>query len=188
MKFFADGREITSCKQKIRGKTVGIEKKSKIGAFTVKYSFSIKNDILSEITEITANTSVRVNYLYCFMHPWSVRFTQFYAQRRDGERTKLTFRSDESFPNRDFLPAAAWYDPVSGVGLATVIKLDQGSMKAQRFIWDRRGYHKDYLCDFSYSAFPAGHVALYSAHTGFFQQINSAKWITDAESLFQNLK
>ncbi|MGN0871134.1 MAG: hypothetical protein ACI4UV_08090 [Victivallales bacterium] len=186
--FFADGRKIASCNQKICGKTVSMEKVSKVEAFTVRYSFSIRDDILSEKTEISADIPVKVNYLYCFMHPWSVRFTQFYALRRDGERVNLTFRSDESFLNRDFLPAAAWYDPASGIGLATVITLDKGSMKAQRFIWDRAGYHKDYLCDFSHADFPAGHVARYTANTGFFQQPDSVKWITEAESLFQKLR
>jgi len=187
VKIFVNDKEVTPS-EKIVGETIRMEKVSKITAFTVKYSFSLENNILSEKTEITSETPVKVNFLYCFMHPWSVRFTKFYALRGDGAKMELTFCSDGSFPNRDFVPAAAWYDPASGLGLATVINPDPGSTKAQRFIWDRGEYRKDYLCDFSHSTFPAGHVAVYTARTGFFQEADSVKWTAEADSLFQKLK
>lgn len=187
LKIFADGKEVLPAGQKISGKQLRMEKVSRVEAFTVKYSFTLENDILAERTELTASEDVRVNFMYCFMHPWSVRFKEFHALRPDGLVLDLTFRSDESFPSRVFLPAAAWYDPASGLALATVITLGKGIKNPQRYIWDRREYRKDYLCIFAHSVFPGGQTAVCRASTVFFQQPDRAKWQADADKVFEVL-
>ena len=188
LKIIVDGKEVTPVeKTVIKGKKIEVEKVSKITALDVKSKFIIENDIISESTEISAATPVKINFLYFFMHPWSTRFNKFHAIGSDGSKLDITFKSDGSFPNRKFVPAASWYDTKSGLGVATVVKNVKGQKKPMRFLWDRTNYRKDYICDYAYSTFPVGNVVIYEAKTGFFQQTDEAKWIADAEALCQTL-
>lgn len=188
LKIVADGKEVTPVeKTVIKGKKIEVEKISKITALNVKSKFSIENDIIWESTEITAASPVKINFLYFFMHPWSTRFNKFHAVGADNSKLDLTFKSDNTFPNRKFLPAASWYETKTGLGVATVIKNVKGKKNPMRFLWDRPNYRKDYLCDYAYSTFPVGNVVIYEAKTGFFQQTDNAKWITDAETLLNAL-
>ena len=121
------------------------------------------------------------------MHPWSTRFDKFHAVKSNGEKIDITFKSDGSFPNREFVPGAAWYDTKSGLCVATFIKKVKGGKSPARFLWDRTSYRKDYLCDYAHSTFPSGNVVVYEAVTGFLQQTDTGKWINDAEALLKKL-
>ena len=186
LKIIVDGNEITPVeKNVIKGKKVRVEKISEITTLKVKSTFTIENDVLLETTELTAATPVKINFLYFFMHPWSTRFNKFHTIKMDGSKLDITFKSDNSFPNRDFVPAAAWYDTKSGLGVVSVIRNIKGQKKPMRFLWDRTSYRKDYLCDYAHSTFPAGNIVIYECKTRFFQQLDPKKWIADAEKLFQ---
>lgn len=188
LKILVDGKEVTPVeKTVIKGKKVQVEKHSSITDLNVITKFTIENDTILETTEITAAKPVKINFLYFFMHPWSTRFNKFHAIGADGSKLDLTFKSDGSFPNRKFMPSAAWYDTKSGLGVASVIKNVKGLKKPMRFLWDRTSYRKDYLCDYAHSTFPAGNVVIYECKTGFFQQMDQTKWIADAEALFNKL-
>ena len=186
LKIIVDGKEITPVeKNVIKGKKVRVEKISEITTLKVKSTFTIENDVLLETTELTAATPVKINFLYFFMHPWSTRFNKFHTIKTDGSKLDITFKSDNSFPNRDVGPAAAWYDTKSGLGVVSVIRNIKGQKKPMRFLWDRTSYRKDYLCDYAHSTFPAGNIVIYECKTRFFQQLDPKKWIADAEKLFQ---
>ena len=189
IRFFIDeGHEPDVKNPIIRAAVVGMEKESVIGDFNIRYKFFIDNNILHERVEITAVKDVAVNYLYPLMHPWSTRFTEYTGLGEDGVRLNVKFKSDNSFPNRRYLSCGAWYDEKSGYAVATLMAAEKGEKSLRRFLWDRPNYRKDYLCDYSHSVFPAGHTAVYTAHTAFFRQENKEKWQEDAAEILTLLK
>lgn len=189
LEIFADGKKQTATENVvIQGKKIRIDRVSKITGLLVRTQTVIADDIIYERAEISAEKPVKISYLYFFMHPWSTRFDKFHAVRSDGTKLDLTFKSDNKFPNRQFVPAAAWYDTKSGLGVATIIRNVSGKKAPRRFLWDRRNYRKDYLCDYSHATFMPGKVVIYEAKTGFFRTATPENWIRDAEALFANMK
>jgi hypothetical protein len=189
LKIKVDNKEVTPKENVvIKGKKIEVEKISQITNLHIKYNFSIENDILNEKVEMSALKDVKINFLYFFMHPWSTRFDKFHAKFDDGKTLDIVFNSKGSFPNRKFVPSAAWYDTKSGLGVATLIKNIQGQKSPMRFLWDRTNYRKDYICDYAHSTFPVNKVVIYKARTGFFLEKDNAKWVNKAQTLFDNLK
>ena len=189
LEIFADGKKVTPVENTvIRGKEIQINKISGITDLQVKTMIVIQNDMIYEKAEVSALKPVKINYLYFFMHPWTTRFNKFHAVHANGKRLDVTFKSDNRFPNRNFVPSAAWFDTESGHGVVTVIKNIQGKKAPRRFLWDRSNYRKDYLCDYAHSIMEPGMVVIYESKTGFFQQPDPAKWITDVEKLFEKLE
>ena len=186
--FFVDGKEVKPGKEILSGKRVGMKKTSQVLDLKVTYSFEIKDDIISEETIISAEKDVKVHQIYCFMHPWTIRFTDYHAVFADGKKLDAKFISDEKHRNRKFVPAASWYDRKSGAGVSTVIGKPEFSRNLERLVWDRKCYRKDYLLIVRNETFPGGKTASYRAKTGFFMQKDPAKWVTDAEKLCQKLK
>ena len=188
LKIFADGKEVTpSEKQTVKGNKIRIEKISRIADFAARSSTVLENDILRETAEVSAEKDVKVDHIYFIMHPWSPRFDQFHAVFADGKKIDVTFKSDNSFPSRKFVPSSAWYETKTGLGAVTFIRNIEGRKSPMRFLWDRKNYRKDYLCDYYRSTFPAGKKVIYEAVTGFFRQPDAGKWTADAESMMENL-
>lgn len=182
LKIFADNREITPEEnQVIRGKTIRIEKISRIADLSARAITVIEKDILRETAIVSTEKTVKLDHIYFIMHPWSTRFDQFCMIYPDGRKKNGTFRSDNSFPNRKFAPFVAWYETKTGLGAVTFIRNIKGAKAPQRYLWDRKNYRKDYLCDYFHTTFPAGKTVVYEAVTGFFQQPEKAKWQDDAE-------
>ena len=168
----------------IKGKKIQITKFSKIINLRLKYTTIIENDVIYERSELFSVKNVAINYLYLFMHPWSTRFDQFHAIFPNGKKLDIKLNSSNTFPNRNFVPSAAWYDSKSGIGVVTTITNIKGKKLPRRFLWDRSNYRKDYLCDYSKSILPTNKVVIYEAKTSFFQEQDSTKWISVAEKLF----
>ena len=187
LKIFADGKEIVPSDKVIRGKQVRVERLSDIADLASKTCAVIENDIIRERTEITAKKTVKLDHLYIFMHPWSARFDKFHAVGEKGKTIDISFRSDNSFPNRKFVPSAAWYETKTGIGAATFLRNIEGKKSPMRYLWDRRSYRKDYLCDYYHATITAGQAAVWEAVTGFFQQPDNSKWTADAELLLNEL-
>ena len=188
LKIYADHREVIPVEGKIiKGKHIRVERTSQIADLATKTSLIIENDIMRETAEISADKDIKLDHLYIFMHPWSTRFDKFHAIRANGDKIDVSFRSDNSFPNRKFVPSAAWYDTKTGFGAVTFIRNIKGKKSPMRYLWDRKIYRKDYLCDYYHSVFPAGTAVVYEAATGFFRQPDSDKWIADAEALMKKL-
>lgn len=187
LQILIDGKETVPA-AKMTGKKIEMEKVSRIKAFTVKYSLRLENDTIFERTELAAKEDIKVRSLYCFMHPWSTRFTLFHGIGKDGKKVDFSLNSSEKFPNRRFMPSASFYDPASGIIAATVLKAESGSKRPGRLIWDRRFYRKDYLNDFQNQTFPAGHKAVYSAVTGFAGCKDKDQWIAAAEKLISEIE
>ena len=188
VRIFADGVEVTPGNEKIVGKTVGMEKISKIHEFLVKYSFEIKDDVLSERTEIFAEKDVPLRQLYCFMHPWSTRFTDFHMAGSDGKKEDGTFLSDEKHRCSRFVPAISWYDRKAGIIVSTVVEEPSFSKNLQRLLWDRRWYRKDYICLVSNGVFTGRAKAVCRVKTGFRRQKDAAEWTADADDLCGRLQ
>jgi hypothetical protein len=186
--FFVDGKEVTPGKQLLSGKVIAMKKESVVHDLKVKYSFEIKNNIISEVTEVSAEKDVKIRQLYCFMHPWTIRFTDYLAVFENGKKLTAKFISDEKHRNRKFVPCASWYDSKSGIGVSTVIEKPAFSRNLERLVWDRKCYRKDYLFVVKDSTFPGGKTAVYRAKTGFFRQKDPAKWISDAQNSYKKLK
>ena len=186
--FFVDGKEVKPGKEVLSGKTVGMKKTSQVLDLKVTYSFEIKDDIISEVTTVSAEKDVKIRQLYCFMHPWTIRFTDYHVVFANGKKLDAKFISDERHRNRKFAPEASWYDRKAGVGVSTVIEKPEFSRNLERLVWDRKCYRKDYLYVIKDSTFPGGKTATYRAKTGFFMQKDPAKWVADAEKLSQKLK
>jgi hypothetical protein len=188
LKIKVDNKEVTPVDNVvIKGKKIEVEKISQITDLNVKYYFCIENDILDEKVEMTASKNVKIKFLYFFMHPWSTRFDKFHALFDNGKTIDITFNSKGSFPNREFVPSAAWHDSKSGLGVATVIKNVKGKKNPMRFLWDRSNYRKDYICDYAHSTFTTNIQVIYKSRTGFFMQQDNKKWVNDAQSLFKKL-
>lgn len=189
LKIYADHREVIPVEGKIiKGKHIRVERTSQIADLATKTSLIIENDIMRETAEISADKDIKLDHLYIFMHPWSTRFDKFHAIRANGDKIDVSFKSDNSFPNRKFVPSAAWYDTKTGFGAVTFIRNIEGKKSPMRYLWDRRIYRKDYLCDYYHSTFPAGKKVVYEAVTGFFRQQENDKWITDAELLLKKIQ
>ena len=189
LKIFADGKEILPQKgSAVQGKNIRVEKVSKILTLNVKYIITIENNIIHEFLETVSSEKMQLHHLYFFMHPWSSRFTDLHVKYANGTTNDFSFKSDNSFPNRKFAPLCAWYDSKSGYGAATSFRNVKGTKNMMRLIWDRPQYRKDYLCDYFTTALPAGHVISYEAKTAFFRQQDNAKWTTDAENVFKQIK
>lgn len=186
--FYVDGKAVTPGKEILSGKTVGMKKTSQVLDLKVVYSFEIKDDIIREETTVSADKDVKIRQLYCFMHPWTIRFTDYHAVFEDGRKLDARFISDEGHRNRKFAPAASWYDRKAGVGVSTVIEKPAFSRNLERLVWDRKCYRKDYLYVVKNAVFPGGKTATYRAKTGFFKQKDPARWVADAEKLCEKLK
>jgi len=187
LKIYADGKEFIPSDKVIRGNQIKIERISDIADLSSQTTAIIENDVIREKTQITAKKTVKLDHLYVFMHPWSPRFDRFRAVGADGETLDVTFKSDNSFPNRKFVPSAAWYDSKTGIGVATFIRNIEGKKAPMRYQWDRRSYRKDYLCDYYHAEFPAGQTVAWEAVTGFFQQSPGGRWGADADLLLKKL-
>jgi len=188
LKIFVDGKEVTpSENQVIGGKMIRIEKVSRIADFSAKSTTIIENDILRERAEVSAENDVKVDHIYFIMHPWSTRFDRFHAALANGKKLDVKFKSNNSFPNRKFVPSAAWYETATGICTVTFIRNIEGKKSPMRFLWDRKNYRKDYLCDYYRSNFPAGKKVIYEAVTGFFQQPDNGKWTAEAETMMEKL-
>ena len=189
IRFFIDDRQEMPVKSPIiRAAVVGMTKESQIADFKVRYRFFIDHNILHERVEISAGNDVKVNFLYPFMHPWSTRFTDYFGVGESGRTLSIKFKSDGSFPNRNYLDYGVWYDEKSGIGVASLITPESGEKSLRRFLWDRPNYRKDYLCDYAHAVFPAGHTAIYISHTAFFRQEDKTKWHETAMNLLERLK
>lgn len=189
LEIFADGEKVTPVDNAvIKGREIQINKVSGITNLLVKTVTVIHGDVIYETAEVSALKPVKINYLYFFMHPWTTRFDKFHAVFANGKKLDVTFKSDNRFPNRNFVPSAAWYDTESGLGAATVLNNIRGKKAPRRFLWDRTNYRKDYLCDFAHSTMEPGTVVIYESKTGFFQQPDPAKWIAEAEVFFEKLE
>ncbi len=188
LKIYADRNEVIPAEGKvIKGKVIRVERTSQIADLATKTSLIIENDIIRETAEISAGKDLKLDHLYVFMHPWSTRFDRFHAVRANGDKIDVSFKSDNSFPNRKFVPSAAWYETKTGLGAVTFIRNIKGKKSPMRYLWDRKIYRKDYLCDYYHSVFPAGTVVVYEAVTGFFLQPDTGKWIADAEAMMKEL-
>ena len=188
LKIFADHKEITPEENKvIRGNIIRIEKVSRIADLSARSITVIEKDILRETASVFAEKAVKLDHIYFIMHPWSTRFDKYYVVYPDGRKKESAFKSDNSFPNRKFAPFMAWYETKSGLGAVTFIRNIKGAKFSQRYLWDRRNYRKDYLCDYYRTTFPAGKEVVYEAVTGFFQQPEHAKWTEDAENCMKSL-
>ena len=154
LKITADGKEVSPKDgEKITGKSIVVDKVSNISDFEVHYSFILAGDRLNEKILVTAKKLVKVNFLYCFMHPWMTRFSDFLEIDADGSVKALKFRSDEKDLIRKEFPAGVWYDPKSGIGVVTVIRIEKGGRNASRTVWDRPMYRKDYSVPYSRAYF-----------------------------------
>ena len=188
LKITADGKAITPIKNVvIKGKKIEVEKQSMILSLKVKYKIIIENDILNEYIEAISDQKMKVQHLYFFMHPWSTEFKQLYIFYNDKSTKQITFKSDNSFPNRKFAPLCAWYNPKLNIGVATKLKAITGHKKLFRFIWDRPNYRKDYFCDYFHEVLPKGHKISYESKTAFFYSKDADQWITKANKTFEKL-
>ncbi|MBR7103450.1 MAG: hypothetical protein IKC65_00745 [Lentisphaeria bacterium] len=189
LKIKVDGKEITPVQGNlISGKTIDVVKTSYIADFIVNYSFRIANDRLDEKIVIRAKNLVKVNFLYCFMHPWSTRFTDFLLMETDGSFKVLKFKSDGNSPARKKFPAGAWYDPKSGLAVVTVTRFEKGERNAFREVWDRSMYRKDYLVPYSRAYFRVDNELRASASTAFFCEKDADKWQKTAKEIAEKLK
>ena len=188
LKISVDNKEITPQKDiVIKGKKIVIEKESSILSIKVKYQITIENDILSEYIEAVSNKQMEVEHLYFFMHPWSTNFTKLYIAYSNKSTKQISFKSNNSFPNRKFAPLCAWYNPKTKFGVATKLKAITGQKKIFRFIWDRPNYRKDYFCDYFHEVLPKGLKISYESKTAFFYSKDADQWITKANKAFEKL-
>ena len=163
VRIFADGKEAVPEKNvTIKSRKIQVEKVSKILAIKVKYIITIENDVIKEFIEAAASKDMQLHHLYFFMHPWSPRFTVLYIQNK-----QIDFVSNDKFVNRKFVEKVIFYDKNSNIQVATSFRKIKGDKKLQRFIWDRKQYRKDYLCDYFMAVLPANHVISYEAETVF---------------------
>ncbi|MBQ7206600.1 MAG: hypothetical protein IJS01_02260 [Lentisphaeria bacterium] len=189
IKLFADGKEVVPGTEPITGKSVGMEKVSSIYKFKVKYSFTIADNVLAERTEITSpDEAVPLRQLYCFMHPWSTRFTDYHVVSADGKKSGGKFVTDGKHRNRAFAPLICWYDAKSAIIVSTAAEKPSWSSNLQRLLWDIRSYRKDYICLVMNGVFPANTTAVCRARTAFARQKDPGKWVADAEALGEKLQ
>ena len=183
LKLFVDGAEVVPGESALSGKVIRLEKTSSIAVFQVKYAFEIKDDIISEETEVSASEDVQLQQLYCGMHPWAPRFTDYCVIDQRGKKNIGSFRADEDHRNRNFVPYFNWYDRKSGIIVSTVAAPLSFGKNSRRMLWDRKIYKKDYVCLVMNDVFPAGQKAVCRVRTGFSKQEDAQKWVSDAETL-----
>ena len=189
LKITVDGKEVTpEDGKKITGKSITVDKMSRISDFEVAYSFTLAGDRLDEKILVKTSKLVKVNFLYCFMHPWVTRFTDFLCIGADGSSQALKFRSDEKDLAMGPFPAGVWYDPESGIGVVTVVRMEEGTRNAYRTVWDRSMYRKDYAVPFSRAYFHPENRLRLSASTGFFLEKDASKWQDAGKKLVSKLK
>ena len=188
VKLFADGKEVVPGSEPIAGKSVGMEKVSSVYKFRVKYTFEIRDNVIAERTEISADAEVPLRQLYCSMHPWSTRFTDYHIISADGRKRSGKFVTDGKHRNRAFVPLISWYDGRSGIIVSTAVEKPSWSSNLQRLLWDIRSYRKDYVCLVMNGVFPAKTTAVCRVRTAFARQKDPEKWIADAEALCEKLQ
>ncbi|MBE6365865.1 MAG: hypothetical protein E7053_09010 [Lentisphaerae bacterium] len=184
LQMMIDGRIVDySTETALTGKYFFLHKISKVGHFTINYTLQIANDVIDERSTITSDADVQLNCLYNFMHPWALRFTEYYAVMHDGNPRQAAFQTNGKFPIYSPAPSLiAIYDPETGDGVVTTVQPGSGQNQLKRYLWDTRYYRKGYFVDFTNKTFPAGHVAVYQARTTFFNEPDKAKWVEAAEN------
>lgn len=182
MTFTVDGKIVPVTNKIAAKKSFHMEKISIIKDFDVIYSFSLENNILFERIRITAKNDIKTQVVYCFMHPWSPKFTEFYVLMPNGSTRTATLVSNEKFPISQFHPKMALFNPSTGSAIATTITRERGT-SGSRLMWDRKIYHKDYMVLAGRSTIAAGHVMELSAKTVFFKT-TADKFTADADKNF----
>lgn len=177
-----DGKTVEWAKENnLAGKYFYLHKISKVGHFSIDYVLQIANDVIDERSTITSDADVQLNCLYNFMHPWSLRFTEYYAVMADGKIRQAAFQTNGKFPVYHNAPSLiAIYDPETGDGVVSTVQPGSGQNQLKRYLWDTRYYRKGYFVDFTDKTFPAGHVAVYQARTTFFNEPEKARWVQSA--------
>jgi len=188
VKLFADGKEVVPGSEAITGRSVGMEKVSSVYKFRVRYTFEIKDNVIAEKTEVSADEDVPLRQMYCSMHPWSTRFTDYHIIAADGKKRSGKFLTDGKHRNRAFVPLISWYDEKSGIIVSTAVEKPSWSSNLQRLVWDIRSYRKDYVCLVMNGVFPAKTAAVCRVRTTFAHQPDPEKWIADAETLCGKLQ
>lgn len=189
VKLFADGKEVVPGSGPVTGRSVGMEKISSIYKFRVRYAFEIEDNVIAERTEVTSpGEDVPLRQLYCAMHPWSTRFTDYHIIAADGKKRSGKFLTDGKHRNRAFVPLISWYDEKSGIIVSTAVEKPSWSSALQRLVWDIRSYRKDYVCLVMNGVFPANTTAVCRVRTAFARQKDPEKWIADAETLCGKLQ
>ena len=188
VKLFADGKEVVPGSEPVTGKSVGMEKISVVYKFRVKYTFEIKDNVIAESTEISSEGEVPLRQLYCAMHPWATRFTDYCIISADGRKRSGKFVTDGKHRNSVFVPLISWYDNESGIIVSTAVKKPSRNVNLLRLLWDTRRYRKDYVCLVMNGVFPAKTTMVCRVKTTFSQQRDPEKWIGDAEVLCENLQ
>jgi len=183
VKLFADGKEVVPGSEAITGRSVGMEKVSSVYKFRVRYTFEIKDNVIAEKTEVSADEDVPLRQMYCSMHPWSTRFTDYHIIAADGKKRSGKFLTDGKHRNRAFVPLISWYDEKSGIIVSTAVEKPSWSSNLQRLVWDIRSYRKDYVCLVMNDVFPANTTAVCRVRTTFALQKDPEKWAADAEAL-----
>ena len=187
LKITVDGKDVTPVNgKKISGKSITVTKESNISDFLVNYSFTLANDRLDE--KITTKKLVKVNFLYCFMHPWMTRFTHFIGINADGSVKEVKFTANEKDHILRNCPAAVWYEPKTGLGVVTVTRLEKGGRNSYRTVWDRSMYRKHYMVPYSRAYFRPENTLLASASTSFFCEKDNSKWHDAGKQLAGKLK
>ncbi|MBQ6599388.1 MAG: hypothetical protein IJH79_17710 [Lentisphaeria bacterium] len=188
VRLFADGKEVAPGSEPVTGRSVGMEKVSSVYKFRVRYTFEIRDNIIAEKTEISSDAEVPLRQLYCSMHPWSTRFTDYHIIAADGKKRSGKFLTDGKHRNRAFAPLISWYDAKSGIIVSTAVEKPSWSGNLQRLLWDIRSYRKDYVCLVMNGVFPAKTTAVCRVRTTFSRQQDPGKWIADAEALCGKLQ
>lgn len=184
-----DGKAVTPENgKKITGKKITVSKESTVSDFVVNYSFTLADDRLDEKITIKAKKLVKVNFLYCFMHPWMTRFTDFLRINADGSTEHHKFVADNKDRPIGKFNAGVWYEPKTGLAVVTVTRLEKGTRNAYRTVWDRPMYRKDYLTAYSRAYFRPENELQASASTSFFCEKDLTKWQKSGIDLAGKLK
>jgi len=189
LKLFVDGVEADLTKtDSFKGKNIRIEKLSRLRDFTLKSEIVIAGNRIHESAEITSATEVKLANMYHFMHSWTPEFKELFVAEPGGEEKTYIFKGDDKWPVYRPVPAAAWFNPDVGIGVATLVLPGSGQHAPLRFVWDRTVYRKDYVVDFTNAVFPAGRKASYAVATGFFRKPQGGTWIEAAKNTWKALK
>lgn len=168
LKIFADGNYIPPQDLHIPLKCteLKVQKKFSLKEITFNYTIDVKDDIIREKCELSAEKKTELDLIYNFMHPWSEKMTDYYIQISDDKWIKNKFKADNSFPYTGNFSWIALYCQDKNAGV--VSKLAPGN-DAVIFLWDRSQYKKTYLCSFLKKDIDAGEKAVYRMSTAFFR-------------------
>lgn len=179
-----DGVDIPFPDAKYTCNSFRLRKRSRMKSIEMNSEVFISDDVMVESVDVWSERGASVDFIYHFMHPWSLLFGDYCARLCDGDLVSGSFAGDNQFKVNDRFVWTAVFDRGRKIGIVTWIVMSRSGGE-NYFIkyWDKADrYRKFYFQSLTGASMVPGHHYRYSIMTAPYFSDDS-NWMADAEKM-----